>query len=475
MKLCMLALLGCSWSLARSQAPEPTPHPARPSPNWNWDTLGGTLAFHGANKTGMYTDAAVAQLSKYAMVTLEKWYTPCGSQGPTQAGPACDVEEKMFATFRALKARNPAITTVMYWNSNFDFAFYARHQAMLDLEAAGTPAFLRDMGGVVASLCNDGNVYCNITTFDHTQPAVARLWQAQVRNAVRNGSVDGIFADHAYNNPKPSDAADPTKPWQMCNGAGAGKACFDFTPEFGRRFTAAHMEMLNYTQDWLAKSTQGPVICGPLSRWNVHTDFLNLRKVVQKGQQDRTAPFVLEANAGGGCTLGGDESKLAGFLCAMEKFTYLSCFSSAVPTWYAAFDKPLGPPAGPAAQIAPGVWQRNFSNAKGVTVATYDAKRKTGTVAWAGEPTPPPTPPPPPPPAYCGTPMPNTGLANADLGHSLVVGSVGECCTLCHGRAKCVAWSWHTEQGGECHLHTGAAELHPGPDGCFSGYTNSSL
>jgi hypothetical protein len=69
---------------------------------------------------------AVKQLSRYAMVTLEKWYTPCGSQGPTQAGPKCDVEDKFFTTFRQLKALNPAITTVMYWNSMFDFAFYAR-------------------------------------------------------------------------------------------------------------------------------------------------------------------------------------------------------------------------------------------------------------------------------------------------------------------------------------------------------------
>ena len=64
------------------------------------------------------------------------------------------------------------------------------------------------------------------------------------------------------------------------------------------------------------------MICGPLSRWNVHTDFAQLRPIVQRGQTDPTAPFVLEANSGGGCTLGGDESALAGFLCAMEQYTY---------------------------------------------------------------------------------------------------------------------------------------------------------
>ena len=45
----------------------------------------------------------------------------------------------------------------------FDFAFYGYHQGMLDLEARGVHAFLRDENGDVIYLCNDGNVYCNIT------------------------------------------------------------------------------------------------------------------------------------------------------------------------------------------------------------------------------------------------------------------------------------------------------------------------
>ena len=137
-------------AVAHGQNPEPVALPARPDPNWSWETL--PIAFHGANRSGTYTDQAVAQLSRYLMVTLEKWYTPCGAQGPVQAGPECDVEAKMFATFRQLKALNPKITNVMYWNSMFDFAFYAKHQAMLDLEARGQRAFLRDDRGAVVRL-----------------------------------------------------------------------------------------------------------------------------------------------------------------------------------------------------------------------------------------------------------------------------------------------------------------------------------
>ena len=70
-------------------------------------------------------------------------YTPCGSQGPKQAGPSCAVEDKTFGVYAAIKAINPKVTTILYWNSMFDFAFYRVHQQMIDLESAGVHAFLR--------------------------------------------------------------------------------------------------------------------------------------------------------------------------------------------------------------------------------------------------------------------------------------------------------------------------------------------
>ena len=157
--------------------------PAFPSPYFSWDTI--PLAFHGANRARMYNDAEVAQLARYSMVTLEKWYTPCGAQGPDQAGPECDVEAKMFETFRAIKAANANVTTLFYLNSMFDFSFYHLHGLMLARELAGERALLRDVNGTLVELCNDGNVYCNITTFDWSVPEVAALWTEAVVNATR--------------------------------------------------------------------------------------------------------------------------------------------------------------------------------------------------------------------------------------------------------------------------------------------------
>ena len=90
--MALLALL----ALANAQPPQPpTLIPALPKPYWPTETL--PIALHAANETGMYTDVAVAQLAKYAMVTIEKWYTVCGAKHPVQGTPACDVEAAFYS------------------------------------------------------------------------------------------------------------------------------------------------------------------------------------------------------------------------------------------------------------------------------------------------------------------------------------------------------------------------------------------
>ena len=100
----------------------------------------------------MFTDAALLLLSNYSLVTIEKWYTPCASQGPMQGNASCDVEEKMFASFRRLKALQPAHTTLMYLNSMFDFAFYHLNGLILAREAEGERLLLRDENGALVTL-----------------------------------------------------------------------------------------------------------------------------------------------------------------------------------------------------------------------------------------------------------------------------------------------------------------------------------
>jgi hypothetical protein len=447
--------------------------PQLPRPFWSWETI--PTAFHGANRSGAFTDEQIKLLSRNQMVTIEKWYTKCASQGPTQGPPSCYVEEKIEHALGRIKALNPDVTGIEYLNSMFDFQFYNLHGRMLELEAEGTQAFLRDETGKVISLCNDGNGYCNITTFDWTELKVRSLWLEAIDNATKTGNVDGIFADHsAQENIQIGAHTNGQGANQLCNGKGLGRACYNFTNDFKKSFNSWHLWMTNYSQDVLSKRTNGPVICGPSAIYGGDAcDFDELRN-----SQKRAGRSVIEARVSG-CNP--TPSCLAAYLAAAEKGTYLLCMASAMPdhpwgTWK------LGAPHGPAVETKPGsnVWTRTFESGANVT---YDNNAKEGTYYFPGQPVPPmppppsPTPPPGPVPASCGKLLVNTGMDGHDRGGVEKASSAADCCALCQaggGSAKgCTRWSWHTEQNNGCHFHTTQATPSPGKIGAFSGILSS--
>lgn len=361
--------------------------PAKPTPNFSWDTI--PIAFHGANKVRMYNSSEVAQLARYSMVTLEKWYTLCGDQHPQQAGPDCNVESKMATTFDAIKAINPNVTTLLYLNSMFNFGFYHLNQVLLDREAQGFRTLLRDKNDVLVTLCNDGNYYCNITNFDWSVPEVADIWIETLVNLTKAHGVDGVFADHGFEHsvmPSRHDLQPPNDP-TLCNGSGDLRTCWHFEPSFAPQFNHGHDSLLNRTQDILAKSTGGPVIDGPYADWGIEAcDYTTLRKAVEQGQRGQGA-FIIEASKGGACTP--SESCMAAFLCAAEEYTYLACFNSqnsgqGLPEFIPEFSKPLGPPTGPAVNEK-GTLRRTFKSSVGETVVSYNEKSGVGHIKWADE------------------------------------------------------------------------------------------
>lgn len=370
--------------------------PVAPKPNWNWDRI--PTSFHGAVKDREFNETEVSRLARYQMTTIEKWYTPCASaSAPHQSGPECAVEKKIEELFDRIRAQSKALglprpTAILYWNSMFDFAMYAAHQGMLDLEAQGVHAFLRDETGKVIELCNDGNVYCNVTTYDWTEPRVRELWVGTVVNATKQG-IDGIFADHSApegtqigftGNPR-----EPQGPNQLCNGKDQGRQCFNFTDEFRDSFNSWHMWATNYTQDLLSRMTGGPVIQGPLASMNNATtwggnitdpsycDFDGIREA-----QANSGMAVFEAR--GPCVP--NEHCLAAYLAAVERGTYMHCTYNGDDligqTSFTDMDNYLGKPKGPAQETPAGsdIWVRMFASG---TVVTYDNRKKIGTVAWA--------------------------------------------------------------------------------------------
>eukprot|EP00036_Acanthoecidae_sp_10tr_P014772 CAMPEP_0206291816 /NCGR_PEP_ID=MMETSP0106_2-20121207/3311_1 /ASSEMBLY_ACC=CAM_ASM_000206 /TAXON_ID=81532 /ORGANISM="Acanthoeca-like sp., Strain 10tr" /LENGTH=841 /DNA_ID=CAMNT_0053722381 /DNA_START=158 /DNA_END=2683 /DNA_ORIENTATION=- len=383
--------------------------PIKPTLRWSWDRI--PTSFQGAKKERAFTELEVRRLAKYQMLTPEKWYTPCASKGPQQSGPSCDIENRTLELFKLLKALNPDQIRIFYWNTMLDFSFYAAHAQMLEMEAAGLPSFLRDERGEVMRLCNDGNVYCNVTTFDWTQPHVRQLWIDQVVNITRSGLVDGIFADHSADigihigagsiNPKQGRN-------QLCNGQGPEFRCYNFTTEFTDSFNSWHAWCTNYTQNILANSTKGPVIQGPYAEAEFRAagdvcSFDDMRAFAQNGKGNI---FTIQAPAGHGDrpdkrginSCKPDETCLAAFLTAAEPYMYMYCQwdegeDLMSETTFPEMDYHLGNPEGPAVEVSPNVWRRRFGgNATAEpTVVFWDNNRKTGNISWAGVPPPPPS------------------------------------------------------------------------------------
>lgn len=458
----MLLLLALAFASVSAQPPSPpVPSPARPAPYFSWAEV--PRAFHGANKSGLFTDDALLLLSNYSMVTLEKWYTPCASQGPTQGNASCDVEDKMFGTFRQLKAMQPAHTIMLYLNSMFDFAFYRLNGLILAREAAGERLLLRDERGTLVSLCNDGDYYCNVTNFDLSVAAMRDLWLEAVDNATSSGGVDGVFMDHATSAISPSGAGGV---WQLCNGRPA--VCWNFSAAFATAFNAGHAWLVNVTQDRVARLPgKGAVIDGPYAAWPAAgCNFSALRPLVEAGLAG-TGPFVLEAQTHESCSP--DDSCLANFLAAAERYTYLSCFADAPAPPQPQFFYSLGPPTGPPVESG-GVVRRSFLGPLGLTNASVDLHTGVGTMEWAAAP---PAPPPAPPlPAICGALPPDTAVAQHDVAVHDNVADAGACCALCAADAACAIWCFHGElPDKECHLHSAAGQPHP-LQGATSGIMN---
>eukprot|EP00040_Diaphanoeca_grandis_P003269 m.24433 g.24433 ORF g.24433 m.24433 type:complete len:425 (+) comp14608_c0_seq1:64-1338(+) len=367
------------------------PHPAlAPKPYFNWARI--PTSFHGARKDSAYSDAEVARLAKFQVLAIEKWYTPCGSQGPTQSGPGCAVEYKMAHLFNQTKAITPNQTTIMYWNTMLDFSMYEAHAAMEASEARGVPVYLRDIHGEVISLCNDGNVYCNITTFDWTQPAARAIWIEAITNLTATGLVDGIYADHSsekgvgigsnFNFTKKGEG-----PNQLCNGAGAEHFCYNFTYEFAKSFNSWHYWSTNYSQDLLSKTTGGPVIAGPLANMGLSCKFADLRQMQEQGPLT-----MIEAN----CGCQPKPEVLIQFLAAAEKYTYMHCMGNTnetdggttvieMTTW-PEMDYALGEPDGPAVEVptkGSNVWHRTFASGAWVT---WDDTKQNGSYYFPGHP-----------------------------------------------------------------------------------------
>ena len=119
------------------------PSPGPPSVHFSWDTV--PVFFHSSNYTGPYDDEAIRIMARFPLVTIEKFQGPdSGYKYPLNPYKCCE-EDRIVKTLKRVKAINPNVSGVFYYNSVLDFPQYRLHEEFSKNESW----WLRDSHGNV--------------------------------------------------------------------------------------------------------------------------------------------------------------------------------------------------------------------------------------------------------------------------------------------------------------------------------------
>lgn len=143
-------------------------------PNFSWDTV--PVYIHYGDPNG-YTDEAIEFIASHSdFVCMEK------SQGKNVHG---SVEKGQIADAKRLKAANPDIKVLFYWNTFLDYGGYDAHEVYQQ----HPEWWLRNLDGELDFKTGQ------LKRYDLSNPEVREWWTDVVEAAVANGPCDGVFMD----------------------------------------------------------------------------------------------------------------------------------------------------------------------------------------------------------------------------------------------------------------------------------------
>eukprot|EP01051_Picozoa_sp_SAG22_P015882 SAG22_NODE_2144_length_2941_cov_2.511963_2_plen_425_part_00 len=209
----------------------------------NTSLAAGTPVSYFGGNSARRGDANIAMLAKMRMVMLEKWEGPCwagclasnNSQPPAAACTAgCGVETHILDTLRRVKARNPAVSGVMYLNTLLDFPFYSLHGQYVRAGAVAMDSVTQKP----IQIRNDNGME-GIFVFGFDTAAGQQLYLDAVKNFTSTGLVDGFFGDKWSARATPGDAADCPGAMCICN-----HECGSMSAAQGQRWNAGKARVL---------------------------------------------------------------------------------------------------------------------------------------------------------------------------------------------------------------------------------------
>ena len=391
MALAWLPVLILCAAPSASQGAEKRPAPKENYPQFSWDRI--PLYMH-VRKARSYTEKEIAFLARFPLITFEK------ANGHQDHG---SVEAGTLKAARAVKAINPKATILYYRNV---FVHYGGYEA--DKELRRIPgALLQDKQGD-SKLVRD-----RVQAYDLSSADLRAWWVNACKTMTADPAIDGLFLDGNIKALEPGYLAaqiGAAKKKQTMEGyhllmkqtrEAIGPNELMVANILRARFDRAGLEYLDYFDGSYLESFFHNVGRASYEEY-VAKGIDAMQKAARQGKIIAfTTGFATPANARGNASdMGIDETHakvnsdaearagliypLAIFLVCAEEHSYFRIHEGYSADdndrwmrWFAEYDRPLGPPNGPATKDGYR-YTRSFKHAK----VELDIQKRTANIQW---------------------------------------------------------------------------------------------
>jgi len=369
--------------------PAPTAKSGDHYPAFSWDTV--PLYVH-IRKDTAFTDEEIKYLATFPLITFEK------ATGHTDSG---SVEAGTLKAARAVKAINPATKILYYRNVIVHYGGYAANASLKDIPGA----FLVGRDG------NDKLIRNRLQAYDLSNKALRDWWIDAVEDVCSDPSVDGVFLDGVVKVLEPVFLKGVITPEKKAAELAGYVAMIEDTRKMlgPQKLMLANILRARFSDSGLSyiKALDGSYIEGfegavRMSRKDyVAQGIRDFQKAARQGfivaytcglgrnlQDADEAPRSAGRN-GDPVRQSGDvqsrfDYQLAIFLVCAEKYSYFDLKdgydAKKSKTWLtrrADYDRPLGPPKGPALRNGY-TYTREFTHAS----VQLDIESETGSIVW---------------------------------------------------------------------------------------------
>jgi len=372
----VLATLGCMSSLT-----DAWPSPLNP-PRFSFDTIGG-MSFVHALKTTEFTNDELQLLTRHSMVQFDKRQHAGDMKG-------ADLEDRLIAAAKSVKAHDPAVKVLMYMNGLLNFGSTRLHNATM---ADPDSYLLKNSAG-------KDIIEKSLRVFDVRKPAMRKLFVKDAQYGIDSGAFDGVFIDRANWGLKLKvlyfDKGKKRRGWDSATVDSLIPAQLTLLDELHSALTDSNIvlskdSVVKGSKNWQVVNSAmvKDAFCSgykPKKAGQASFDKETCLEQIQFVQKVSRRPMVTQLHAMGPANnTAAREFAMACFLVAAGNLSFFSYvdwdFSWTINgvQWWPEYDKPVGVPLGLAVRHG---WKFTRSFTSGTSVS-LDLEAQTANINWA--------------------------------------------------------------------------------------------